>query len=398
MLFSFFKLLGGYCKVEITGSGKERFLNLCKNKKILIWNLVQKKESYSFYVSYKAHRFLNEIGEKSNTQIKIEGKYGLPFFLYRHKKRKMFYAGMFLSVLFIGFLSLFVWDIQIKGTEQYTEDEIRTYLSEEGIQTGILKKSIDCVRLEENIRQDFENTAWVSCDLKGTLLTVHIKESINTKDMSKNKEEIPNDIIASRDGIIESIITRNGTPLVKKDMEVKQGDTLISGIIYYYNDFDELLETSKISADGDVKARTFYSYEESFPLYQYEKKYTGKVKKEYTLCIYTWTFPSFGKKSIGKEFDTISETYPLKLGPSFYLPIGLEIKQHMKYEPVFVSLTEQEAKEKASEKIQHYLSKLTESGKEIRNKDFNIEVTGEECIITGRVEVVESIGKIRNIQ
>ena len=27
-------------------------------------------------------------------------------------------------------------------------------------------------------------------------------------------------------------------------MEIKKGDTLISGIIYYYNDYDELLETA----------------------------------------------------------------------------------------------------------------------------------------------------------
>ena len=110
-MISFFQLFGGYCKVEITGTGKERFLNLCRNKKILIWNLLRKDESYVFCVSYKAHGFLKEIGEKTNTKVRIEGKYGLPFFLYRHKKRKMFFSGLLLSAMLIYILSLFVWEL-----------------------------------------------------------------------------------------------------------------------------------------------------------------------------------------------------------------------------------------------------------------------------------------------
>ena len=138
-MFSVFKMIGGYCKVHVSGSGRERFLNLCKNKKILIWNLLSEPDGYSFFISFKAYRMLGEIGEKSNTQIRIEGKYGLPFFLYRHKKRKMFYMGMIFCTVLVFFLSLFIWDIKIIGTEQYTKDEIRTYLSEKGINNGILK-------------------------------------------------------------------------------------------------------------------------------------------------------------------------------------------------------------------------------------------------------------------
>ena len=396
-MLSLFKMAGGYCRVSIAGSGKERFLNLCRNKKILIWNLLRTEEGYTFCVSFKACKMLGEIGEKSNTQIKIEGKYGLPFFLYRHKKRKMFYTGIILCAAAIYTLSLFIWDIQIKGTEQYTEDEIRTYLSESGICTGLLKKKIDCAVLEENIREDFDNTAWVSCDIEGTLLTVHVKESINTEDMTANKEEIPNDIVASRDGTIESIITRNGTPLVKQGMEVKKGDTLISGIIYYYNDYDELLETNKISADGDVKAKTVYSYEDSFPISYYEKKYTDNISKEYAVMIYKYLLPAVGKRKSYKTFDTVTDFYSLKIGSSFYLPVSLQIKKYLEYEPVSVTLTEREAKEKAADRIDYYLNRLIKEDKEIKNKEFQVSIIDGECRITGTVEVVESIGKIRNI-
>lgn len=396
-MITFFKILSGYCCVNIRGAGKERFLNLCKNKKILIWNLSRTQDSYRFYVSFKAFKMLEEIGDKSNTHIKIEGKYGLPFFLYRHKKRKIFFAGIFLCISVIFFLSLFVWEIRIIGTKKYTEDEIRSYLAEQNIHTGLLKRKINCAVLEENIREDFDLTAWVSCDLEGTLLTVHVKESLNIEDINKNREEIANDIVALKDGVITSIITRNGTPLVKQGMEVKKGDTLISGIIYYYNDYDELLETSKISADGDVKAETIYSYEEKFPLFYYEKKYTNQVSKEYTIFISGHPLPVPGKGVSFKEYDTVTNIYPLKIGTSFYLPLSLQIKRHMAYVPKAVTLTDKEAKEKAGDKTEYFLKQLKEEGKEIKEKKFQIDITDGECIIKGKVKVIESIGKIRNI-
>ncbi len=396
-MISILKIMRGYCKVRITGSGKERFLNLCKNKQILIWNLKKVSDGYTFYVSFKAYKILGEIGEKSNTHISIEGKYGLPFFLYRHKKRKMFFSGFLLCALTIYVCSLFVWDIQVIGTEQYTTDEFLTYLSEAGIRTGILKRTIDCLVIEEMIREDFENTAWVSCDMEGTLLTVQVKESINTEEIKNKKDQVPNDIIASKDGIIDSIITRNGTPLVKKGMEVKKGDVLISGIIYYYNDYDELLETGKISADGDIKARTVYRYEEHFPLSYYEKMYTNHMTPKYELRIGNYNLPEFGRKISYHKFDVVTDTYPLKIGTSFYLPFTLQIKKYKEYEPKHVVLSEEEAKEKAQEKISSYLKQLTNEGKEMIDKDFQISVKEGECRIIGTIQVIESIGKIRNI-
>ena len=396
-MISILKMITGYCKVRISGTGKERFLNLCKNKQILIWDLKVSEKDYSFFVSYKAHKLLHEIGEKTNTKVKIEGKYGLPFFLYRNKKRKMFYTGIILCVFLIYGCSFFIWDIQIKGTEKYTKDEIQTYLRGTGIETGILKRKVDCPSLEEKIREHFEDTAWVSCDIEGTLLTVHVKESINSSDMEQRDDQVPNDIVASKDGIIESIITRNGTPLVKKGTEIKKGDTLISGIIYYYNDYDELLETSKISADGDVKARTVYRYEEQFPLSYYEKEYTGNVSRKFSLCIGNFHFPAVGKEASYEQYDIITEICHLKIGKSFYFPISVHVKKYLEYKPYQVTLSEDEAKEKANKKVAYYLNELHKEGKELQNKSFQTEIKEGDCIITGKAEVIESIGKIRNI-
>lgn len=399
-LISLLNFLQGYYKIFICGRGAERFLNLCGNKGILLWKLSRKKEGYVFFVSRKAYESLIAVREKTNTTIEIEGKYGLPFFLYRYRKRKLFFAGMAGCGILIYILSLFIWDIQIVGTVRYTKEEIEKYLTEKEIHTGIRKKTINCALLEEEIREDFPDAAWVSCDIEGTRFRVHLKESIDEIETGKKTEEDqePKDIVASKPGTITSIITRNGTPLVKKGDQVKKGDTLISGVIYLYNEFDELLETSLIKADGDIKAQTVYEYEDSFALSYYDKSYTGAEKNSYQIYFGDYCLPLPAAKNSFESYDQIDENHKLCLGKHIYLPLSLEKTRIREYLPVKKTLKEAEARKKAEKKLAYYIRDLKEKGIEIVDQKVSITLNEEECTAKGRITVIESIGKTRKIK
>lgn len=372
-------------------------MNLCSNKGILIWRLRRRQETYEFCVSKKAFSLLQQIKEKTNITWTIKGEYGLPFFLYRYRRRKGFFVGIFLCFLSVYLLSLFIWDIQIIGTEQYTEEEITAYLKEKSITTGKLKKKISCSTLEEEMREDFSDTAWVSCDVQGTCLSIHVKESIDLSDLKREASKEPRDIIALKAGTIVSMVTRNGTPLVKKGDRVKKGDTLISGILYLYNEYDELLETNETCADGDIYAKTSYPYHEEFPLSGYDKVYLEETKKEYQLFFgeHAVSFPQ--KEPAMTYCDKIKERKTLKIGTSFYLPCALEITSYLPYEPKHYTLTKEEAKKKAEKKIAYDLEQFVKAGKEIAGKKLDIQVKEDTCVIEGTITIIESIGKIRNI-
>jgi similar to stage IV sporulation protein len=397
-LISFFHALQGYYKIYISGQYAERFLNLCAKKSILLWKLSRKNGGYLFYSGRKSYNDLLAMQEKTNTTMKIEGKYGLPFFLYRYRKRKIFFAGMAGCFLFIYILSLFIWDIQILGTVHYTEEEVEKYLEEKEIHTGVRKSTIKCADLEEEIREDFPDVAWVSCDIEGTRFTVHMKESIDGTEEEAETDDTPKDLVASKSGTITSIVTRSGTPMVKKGSKVKQGDTLISGIIYLYNEYDELLETNQTRADGDVKAKTVYQYEDSFPLSYYEKSYTGAKTVNYQISIGDYVISLPSKTPEYENQDKIEETKKLKIGKQIYLPFSVEKTQILEYLPVKKKHSKESAKEKAEKKLAHYLEELKESGIEIVSQNVSIVVGEDACTAKGTITVIESIGKIRKIK
>ena len=82
------RLLFGYVRIEVEGYYIERFINICTNNKILIWNLKREK-GVKLYLNIGINDFrkLSTIAMKTNCKIKILRKKGIPFLLNRYKKK-----------------------------------------------------------------------------------------------------------------------------------------------------------------------------------------------------------------------------------------------------------------------------------------------------------------------
>ena len=66
------RLLFGYVRIEVEGYYVERFINICTNRKILIWNLKREKGVKLYLnIGIKDFKKLGEIVKKSNCKIKI---------------------------------------------------------------------------------------------------------------------------------------------------------------------------------------------------------------------------------------------------------------------------------------------------------------------------------------
>jgi similar to stage IV sporulation protein len=336
------------------------------------------------------------VQQKTNTSMKIIRKGGLPFFLCRYKKRKLFLFGIFLCFLLLFGLSQFVWEIEVEGNISYTKEDIVKYMEREWVPLGTFKWKVDCATLEEQIRLNYDQVAWVSCSLDGCRLLVHIKETLDKN--SKNNAQDPCDLIATKSGVITSIVTRNGTPLVEKGSKVKKGDTLITGNVYIFSDSNEVLETHQVIADGDILAKTRASYESSFSLTYYKKEY--KSKKSYTYAVYLCQkrIPLMPGIKQSDGMDQIVEKYPWKIGKTFYLPISMERTVTRRYTPIKKQYSEEEARSLAKKKIQKKIHELEKMGIKVLSQKIEITIENNQCKASGYFILEEPIGKIRSIQ
>lgn len=389
-------MLTGYLRVTIQSSCPERFLNLCTKQEIRIWNLEQKGGVYHCCIGRGDFKKSIPIQEKTNTGLKIERKCGLPFFLSKYKKRKWLFVGAFCCVGLILGLSQFIWEIKVEGNVSYTEEDIKKYINRNEISLGTLRRKVNCEELEEKLRRHYDEIAWISCSIDGCQLSVRIKETLDKN--TKNETDQPCDLVALKDGIITSIVTQNGTPLVKKGDKVKKGETLITGNIYIYSDSNEVLETHQVPADGMIWARTKVDYSCSFSRSYYKKKY-GK-KKNYTYAVIAcgkWIplMPTIKQK---EGMDQIKEKYPWKLGNSFYLPITIEKTTTRKYETKRIEYSKKEAYKEMERRIQRRKDQLEKKGIEVEQDAIKIEVNEQTCKASGTMILKEPIGKVRAIR
>ena len=72
------------------------------------------------------------------------------------------------------------------------------------------------------------------------------------------------------------MITRRGTPLVKKGDQVEKGDLLVSGLLPIYNDSQEIVGYEKTNASADVWIKYEENIEITIPRSQTVRHYTSK--------------------------------------------------------------------------------------------------------------------------
>ena len=92
MLLKIYQYIRGYVRIRITGHRMERFINACNYRKIKIWDLSASDGSYEMNLWVKDFKKLRHISRKTSTKITIVKKYGLPFYLFDHRRRKLFFA------------------------------------------------------------------------------------------------------------------------------------------------------------------------------------------------------------------------------------------------------------------------------------------------------------------
>lgn len=383
------KFLRGYVQIKVWGFAPERFLNLCGNKNILLWDIKRDGEIYYMCISLAGFRQLKGIARKTRTRVVIQKRYGLPFLLPEIFARKMFLIGLFAACFFWFWSSFYVWDITIEGNYAITEDVFISFLETEGVKVGVKTKSIDIDKLEKKIRSQFREITWTTAKLSGTTLYIAVKE--NDGILTQKGVFEAADLHAEKDGRIVSMIVRAGIPQVKIGDSVEMGDLLVSGKIPAYNEDTTVKKYQYTKADADIYVERIREVYETLPFDYIKKEYTGRICKRYSVILGGKIYTLGGKPAFRyyDEFSNTKELVPLK---GLRLPVILGVVICREYQNKECSYSLSEAEMLLQKKYSVFLAGLEEKGVQIIEKNVTIDTRSGMWVLKGQLRVREKIG------
>ena len=383
----------GYVRLRLHGYSPERFLNLCNARGLEVWELNCSRDGdYEFFMTVEGYRRVKPLVRKAQVRLHIIGRFGLPFFISRHKKRWYYGAGLGAFFLVLYLMSLFIWDIQFEGNYRYTYDTLIRFLDTQDIDYGMFKAGINCEDLEASLRSNFPEITWVSARVSGTRLLIHIKEN-EVLSTVPEKDETPCDIVASQPGVITSMVVRQGIAQAAVGDEVEEGQVLVSSRIPIMGDNEEEINAYMVRADADIAARTTRRYEKTFPLLHKERVQTGRRRRGWYVKAGPWSFTLLTPVKGQGEWDYSMDEQQLRLFSNFYLPVyigKIRGREMVSYERNY----SQEELVSLSRAINHqFVKNLEEKGVQILENNDRIDTSVSECRLTGELVTVESIVK-----
>ena len=263
-------------RVKITGKNVNNYLKRLIANKIDLIDLKYNSHNEAV-VTIKYSDYLKLKTIRSIYDVKITNTYGKLRIRNKLKRSYILLSSIILGIALIIFLSNIIFSIEVIHTNKSVIELVGNELNKNGLKKYTFKKKYkDIKKIEDKILNDNKDKLeWISIEIVGTKYVVRIEER---KIKNENNDNIYQDIVASKSGVIKKIIALSGEKKYEMDNFVSKGDTIIKGSITKPN--NEVILTH---ASGLVYAEVWYQISVEYP-YQYKEEIlTGNKKNIYYL-------------------------------------------------------------------------------------------------------------------
>ena len=321
-----------------------KFINKLQYLRINIIEI--KYENKNIYLKIEA-KYLEKLNKYLvSYKFKVVKELGIYNIINKIKKNYIYLTSLLIGIILFIIMSNMIFKINIIHENKEIRELIKEELDEYGIKVLSFKKSykeLDKIR-QEILDKYPDKLDWMEFEIDGLIINVRIEERIIT---DTTKDDKVCDIVAVKSGIINDILIENGEILVNINDYVKEGDTLVTGIIKYNEE-----EKRLTCASGEIYATTWYTVNVKIPFNYNEYIETGKKK-------YNIIWENNGNKHLLlRERFTNYNSYLKNILKVFDFNLYLETE--METEKVTKTYTEEEALEmginKAIENIKINLS------------------------------------------
>lgn len=377
-------VLLGYCELGVHEDKCAAFLNVCRALSCP-YEWCGRGEDVRYFRCRRSHyaTLSRACQEAELTFISVRHG-GLPSLLYRYRKRVGLAVGGLMAAVIVYLASHVIWEIRVEGEGGLNVSDIKSQLAESGLSVGAFTPRIDTDEVESRLLTSSGEVAWVSVNIRGTVASVQVRPLLKPEAVDSAGATV--NMVATQDGVIESVRLLAGDVVVRPGDVVRKGQLLIAGVRDIREDGFVLTE-----ARGEVYARTTHTLTVEIPLTYEQKVYTEASTAEKTLFFFGKAIKIAKNAGImGDSCDIIRKMENFTLFGRRPLPISMETVQVRPFEMTTQTLTPEEAEALAYEQLWQRLT-LATSGGTLLSRLVVSEVTDKVCRLVCTYTCVENI-------
>ena len=387
MLQKLVNLLKGEVTGRVESGFPERVLNLCAEYGVAFWNLSwESPVAFTFTMTRRDWKRLRRLTKRIDCEMSAVSWRGTPFFLGRMRYRVGLWATLLVCTIALFFGSFFIWDFEIEGNVNVSQQEILRALEKHGVGFGTYGFSVNSSELRNFILLDIPELSYIAVNVNGCRAYVQVRERVFAPEIIDQKKA--GNTIAAKDALVTAVQPWSGEKQVLPGTTVKAGQLLISGVVE--NDF---AGARFLRGTGKIYGRTWYHLECRVPLTVREKVYTGEEKVRRAILVGKKRINLYiGSSILGDTCDKIVNWEKWELPGSVALPVTMVTETLRPYELTERQRSEKEALALAEEVLDARLAGYLDEG-EILSREIGSEVVDGYLVVTLSAECQEQIGR-----
>ncbi|NLO85420.1 MAG: hypothetical protein GX096_08335 [Clostridiales bacterium] len=325
-------------RFTISGLNLERFMNTMQKSEVPLLSVTRKDMRTLECECYSADlQTIQSIAQEKGWRLTDAQPLKLSAFIKGLIKRPGLIVGLVLTVVMVVTLLQYVWFVDINDAGSYSAD-ISNWLKAENIGVGTYKNQIDATRIERELTYRYPDVAWFHVYVYNVTLVVDVSIGVPMPQLQTG--EI-GDVIATHNGIVQSVEVFAGTSQVKAGDIVQKGQVLISGT---ERGRDEQL--TSVLARGVVIARCWESQTVQMPMHDTMSEETGNSSLITQICTPWITYPQEALIPEFLAYNTYIDQIPI--GGSFF-PVYLKETEYKEVSMEYEARDVEEVKTEASD-------------------------------------------------
>ena len=310
-LIRLIRFFTGYVIFSAKGGFPERFINLCSQRGINIWDAKASGGVLTAKTSPKCYKQIRPCARNSGMKVRIKQKIGMPFLLRPYIKRRGIAVGIALSAVILVLLNSVVWTVSVTGNEKYTDSQIIALAESYGVYPGAFRKNIDLKYIRSDVKENIDGISWFSVNINGADVSLEVSEATGSNEIVDRST--PCNIVSGVDGELLRIEAYTGKSEISPGSAVTKGDLLIGGVV-------EKTDGTPIfvHARGTAVIRTKRTVSENIP-YSIHVNTIGQIKKVCKIYLFSLEIPL----GIRQNGDAYREEKALISYKGTALPLGM---------------------------------------------------------------------------